>query len=153
MAGPKYISPEGLEKIKKELDYLKTIKRKEIIERIERAKELGDLSENAEYADAKEEQSFTEGKILELEEMVNNAVIIEKGKGTGVVDIGSVIKVKTNGEEKEFTIVGSSETIPEKGIISNESPLGQAFLGKRVGDEAEVTVPKGIIKYKITDIQ
>lgn len=153
MAGPKYISQEGLEKIKKELDYLKNIKRKEIIERIERAKELGDLSENAEYADAKEEQSFTEGKIMELEEMVNNAVIIEKGAGTGRVDIGSVIKVKTNGDEKEFTIVGSSETIPEKGIISNESPLGRAFLGKRVGEEVEVTVPKGVIKYKITEIQ
>jgi len=153
MAKPIYISQEGLEKLKNELDELKNVKRKEIIERIERAKEMGDLSENAEYADAKEEQAFTEGRILELEEMINNAVIIKKGEKTGIVDIGSTIKVKFNGEEKEFTIVGSEEADPLRGIISNESPLGRAFLGKRVGDEVEVVVPKGIIKYKIIEIQ
>ncbi len=153
MAGPVYLSQEGFEKLKKELHELKTIKRKEIIERIETAKELGDLSENAEYADAKEEQSFIEGKIMELEEMVNNAVIIEKDQKSGWVSIGSIIKIKSNGEEKEYTIVGSNEADPVHGKISNESPLGQAFLGKRVGDEVEVTVPKGIIKYRIIEIK
>jgi transcription elongation factor GreA len=153
MAEPIYISHEGLEKLKKDLEELKNVKRKEIIKRIEIAKDMGDLSENAEYTDAKDEQAFIEGKILDMEDTINNAIVLDEKKKTGSVDIGSTITVTADGGQREFTIVGASESIPEKGLISNESPLGRAFLGRREGDEVEVTVPKGKIIYKISRIQ
>lgn len=153
MAEPIYISHEGLEKLKKELDELKNVKRKEIIKRIEIAKDMGDLSENAEYTDAKDEQAFIEGKILDMEDTINNAIVLDEKKKTGSVDIGSTITVTVDGGQREFTIVGASESVPQKGLISNESPLGRAFLGRRQGDEVEVTVPKGKIIYKISRIE
>lgn len=148
-----FITEEGLEKLKKELNELKNIKRKEIAERIQEAKELGDLSENAEYVEAKNEQAFTEGRILEVESILKNVIIIkEKKKSSSIVEVGSKIKIKDDIETKEYVIVGSNEADPSSGKISNESPIGQAFLGKKVGDIIEIKVPQGVKKFKILAI-
>ncbi len=150
--GPIYVSSDKLEQMKKELHYLKTQKRREIAARIEKAKELGDLSENAEYAEAKDEFSFTEGRILELEDAIPRAEVIEAGSAKDQVAIGSRVKVTVNGKEKEFNIVGSTEADPVKGYISNESPIGLALIGKKPGETAEVRAPSGPIRYQITAI-
>jgi len=147
-----YISKDKLEQFKKELQELKTVKRREVVERIEKAKEMGDLSENAEYAIAKDEQAFIEGRILELGDLFNNATIIDEMKKTDAVSVGSKIKVKIDGGEKEFEIVGITEADPIHGKISNESPLGRAMLGRRRGDEVEVLTPRGKIIYTIIDV-
>lgn len=147
-----YISKDKLEQFKKELQELKTVKRREVVERIEKAKEMGDLSENAEYAIAKDEQAFIEGRILELGDLFNNAIIIDEIKKTDAVSVGSKIKVKIDGGEKEFEIVGITEADPIHGKISNESPLGRAMLGRRRGDEVEVLTPRGKIIYTIIDV-
>lgn len=149
---PHYVTQEGLEKLQKELRMRKTTLRREIAERIDRAKELGDLSENAEYAEAKDEQGFNEGRILELEDMLQNTVIIKKDGGGGSVKVGSKITTMVKGEIKKFTITGASEADPSAGFISNESPLGKAFLGRRRGEEVEVEVPVGKVIYKILEI-
>lgn len=150
-----YVSQEGLEKLKKELHERKTILRREIADRIDRAKELGDLSENAEYAEAKDEQAFNEGRIFELEDMLNNMVVIDKDSNDGkdTVHVGSTIVVKNGAEEKEYTITGASESDPTKGLISNESPLGRAFIGKKKDEEVEIKIPVGIVTYKIIKIK
>lgn len=147
-----YITSEGLEKLKKELFKLKNDRRKEMALRIQQAKEYGDLTENAEYIEAKNEQAFIEGRILELENIIKNAIIIKNKKSNGVVNVGSIIKVKSENKEKGYVIVGSQEADPGKGKISNESPLGQAFLGRRVGEIVEVKVPKGKLKFEIVAI-
>jgi len=153
MPDEKYLTKEGLEKIKKELDYLKNIKRKEISERIAEAIKLGDLSENAEYQEAKDDQGMNEAKVRELEEIVTHAVVITNGNTVKkCIDVGCTIKVKYDSKEKEFTIVGPSEANPAIGLISNESPSGQAFIGKKVGEMAEVEAPAGTIKYKILEL-
>jgi len=148
-----YLTKESFKRIKKQLEELKTVKRSEIAERIQEAKDLGDLSENAEFSAAKNEQSFNEGKILELEDILRSAIMIE-GKGrTDIVSIGSRVKVKiNNSQEQEYTVVGDNDTDPFHGKISHRSPLGQAFLGKRVGESGEIRVPKGIMKFKIINI-
>ena len=149
-----YLTSEGQQKLKDELDYLKKTKRSEIAIRIKEAKELGDLSENAEYADAREEQSFVEGRILELEEILKNARVIDpKNSAPGTVDIGDTIVIKRNEKKFEYTIVGSNEASPSEGRISNESPLGKSFLGKKKGDKVEVKAPKGIVIYEIIQIK
>ncbi|MFH0852477.1 MAG: transcription elongation factor GreA [bacterium] len=148
----KYLSKEGLEQIKKELEELK-LKRQEIAQRLEDAKSLGDLSENTEYLQAKEAQSFNEGKILELEELLKNAVVISKNGGSSAVQIGGTIEVSSQGEKYNFTIVGSEEAKPSDGKISNESPLGKAFLGRKVGEMVEVETPRGKATYKIISIK
>lgn len=148
----KYLTAEGLEKLKEKLVYLKTVKRREIAERIKTAKELGDLSENAEYQDAKDEQAFNEGEVFEIERTVKNAVVIDKNTQMNIVEVGNTVKVKNHASEKEFTIVGSNEADPMVGMISNESPIGQALLGKKKGDQIEVATPGGKIKYKILAI-
>ena len=148
-----YLTKEKLEELKKEVDHLKKDVRNEIAERLKRAKEYGDLSENAEYSEAKEEQAQVEGRIFELEEIVRNASIIKKNGQTGEVSIGSTVKALKNGAEVTYQIVGSNEAKPEEGRISNESPLGQAFLGKKVGDTAEVLAPGGKVAYKITGME
>ena len=155
-SGQAYVTKDGLERLKEELVTLKTIKRKEIAFRIQEAKELGDLSENAEYAEAKNEQGFIEGRIIEIENILKNAeIILESGviDTNSVVQIGSTITIKDSDKERVLTIVGSSEASPAKGLISNESPLGQAFLGKKVGDKVEVSVPKGVMIYKVLNIK
>ncbi|MEW6610291.1 MAG: transcription elongation factor GreA [Patescibacteria group bacterium] len=151
-----YLTREGYEKLKDELHTLKSVKRKEVAWRIQQAKELGDLSENAEYTEAKNEQALLEGRIVELESVMKNAEIISaiKRPSSGMVEVGSHIKVKTSeGKETEFTIVGSQEADPKMGIISNESPLGRAFIGHMVGDEVEVQVPKGTVMYRIVGVR
>lgn len=154
MVKPLYITGEGLEKLKEELQQLKTERRQEIAKRIKEAKEMGDLSENAEYSEAREEQAANESKIVELEELIKNANIIKApSKERGVVGIGSTVIAIFNGTEREFTIVGSEEARPSEGKISNESPLGSSFLGKLKGETVEVSTPKGKIKYKIKDIK
>lgn len=149
----KYFSKEGLEKIKKELEERKTVLRPEISKKILEAKEQGDLSENAEYAEAKDLQAFNEGRIEELENSLKEAALVEKNGSSDTVAVGSTVKVESpNSEVKEFTIVGASESSPADGFISNESPLGQAFLGKKQGEECEVDTPSGKVKYKILEI-
>jgi len=150
----KYLTQEGLDKLKKELEHLKTTRRKEIKHRIEEAIKLGDLSENAEYHEAKDDQGMNEARIRELDDIINNAVIIKGEKSKKfVVEVGCEIKTKYDGQEKKFTIVGPSEADPANGIISNESPLGEAFIGKKINDNVEVETPGGIIKYKILSIE
>jgi len=147
------LTPKGLEKIEKELDYLKNTKRKEVSEKIERAKELGDLSENAEYQEAKEEQGMMEARIAELEGLLRSAVVSDNHGRKDQISVGSDIVVKSKMGEQNFKIVGYNEADPSKGLISNESPLGSAFLGKKKGDTVEVEVPAGLIEYEILEIQ
>lgn len=147
-----YISEEGLEELKERLRALKTEKRKEIAGRLEHAKTLGDLSENAEYQETKEEQSLVESQIAELEDVLRDTVVIHKGAGTDTVAIGSTIVVQSRHGEETYTIVGSEEASPREGKISNESPLGRAFLGKQVGDTADVKTPGGATTYTIKKI-
>lgn len=142
---------DGLERVKEKLEALKQ-KRKEITKRIEEAIKLGDLSENAEYHEAKDDQGMNEAKIRELESIIKSAKIV-KGGTKSQIDVGASIEVKVNGNNQEFTIVGSAEANPMEGLISNESPLGQAFMGKRKGDTVEVDVPAGKIKYKIVSVK
>lgn len=152
MSTKEYISEEGLNKLKKQLDDLKTVKRQEITERLEEAKKMGDLSENAEYTEAREAQEFNEREIAELEELVKKAVVIGKPKDKDEIQIGSTFVAKSHGKEHEFTIVGSEEADPVSGKISNESPLGKSFLGNKKGDEVKVKTPKGEVKYTIEKI-
>jgi len=145
------ITKEGLEKLKKELDHLKNVRRHEISERIERAKELGDLSENAEYSEAKDEQAFNEGRIIEIGVILKKLTVVESHHG-GTVNLGSKVTVQCNGKEKEFIIVSFNEVDPENNKISNESPIGHALLGKEVNEEAVVNLPSGEVKYKILKV-
>ncbi len=148
------ITQEGYNKLKEELDLLSVVRRKEIAERIERAKELGDLSENAEYSEAKDAQALNEGRILELINILKNVTVVESvGSTKGEVEMGSSVKVSCDGKQKEFIIVSFNEADPLNGKISNESPIGMAFLGKKKGDEVMVNTPKGEFKYKILEIK
>ncbi|SRR3989339_846314 len=148
-----YVTKDGLEKIKIELDDLKMNKRPETVLRIESAKELGDLSENAEYQTAKEDLAFIDGRINQLVETLNDAVIIEKDHSNDMINIGSGFVAKGSDKEIKYRIVGSNEADPTQGMISNESPIGQAFLGKKVGDDVEVKTPNGAMHYKIISIE
>lgn len=148
-----FITADGLEKLRDELHQLKTVKRREIAQRIQEAKELGDLSENAEYVEAKNEQAFVEGRVAELEAVVKNPVIIQDVKNSELVRVGSSVTLKTDGKEISYTIVGSNESDPLNGRISNESPLGQAFIGKKVGDAVEIDVPRGKRTFSIVSIK
>jgi transcription elongation factor GreA len=152
MTNAAYVTPEGLDKIKAELEELKKHRRPDSIGRLEAAKALGDLSENAEYHEAKDELAFVEGRIRELEDTLNNVVMIEESKQGDVVEVGSTIKVESNGKEKTYQIVGSSEADPAGGRISNESPLGAAFLGHKKGDTVDVEAPGGTSAYTIMDV-
>ncbi len=147
-----FITEEGLEKLKEELNYLKTEKRQEISRRIQAAKELGDLSENAEYSEAKEQQALNEGKVAEIEETIKNAQTINNNRKSSVVNVGSTITVKNGGGERTFTIVGSNEANPSEGKISNETPLAISFLGHKANDKIKVETPKGKVEYKIMSI-
>lgn len=146
------LTQEGLTKLNDELKALVTEKRPGVIERIREAAAHGDLSENADYAQAREEQSFIEGRIQEIEDMIKNAEIITHSTQTNTVTIGSTIKVKVAGDEKEYSIVGSNEANPGAGKISNESTVGKALLGKKVGDKVTVTTAAGEKEYEISAI-
>ena len=137
------------------MNYLRTVRRAEVADRLHDAQEDGELIENAEYEDAKNEQAFVEGRILTLESMLSNAVIIkDKGLGQGQVVIGSKITIKEvgGGKPEMYELVGAAEADPKQGRISNESPLGKALLGRRVGDEVKVNAPAGTLSFRITAI-
>jgi transcription elongation factor GreA len=146
------ITQDGYNKLKEEYDFLSTVRRKEIAERIERAKELGDLSENAEYSEAKDAQALNEGRIMELSATLKNVTIVNKVSDSEHIVMGSKVTVKIDGKEKEYTIVSFNESDPLNGLISNESPLGLAFIGKRKGESVDVETPRGVMHYKIVKV-
>ncbi|MCS4469555.1 transcription elongation factor GreA [Clostridium botulinum] len=146
---------EGVKKLEEELEFLKTVKRKEITEKIKVALSFGDLSENSEYDEAKNEQAFVEGRIIQLENMLKNASIVDENEvPKDVVSVGSIVKVKDYefDEEVEYIIVGSAEADPMNNKISNESPVGHGLIGKKAGDIIEVAVPDGVSKYEILEV-
>jgi transcription elongation factor GreA len=148
-----YFSKEGLQKLKEELAERKTKVRKEIADRLEYAKSLGDLSENSEYQEAKESQMMNESRIAEVEDIIRRAVIVEAQVHGDMVSIGAEVVIQNEaGAQMTYTIVGSQEASPQESKISNESPLGRALLGKKKGEEFVVLVPKGEMRYKIIDI-
>lgn len=150
------ITADGYDKIKKELEQLKTVKRHEIAARIKIAREFGDLSENAEYDEAKNEQGFTEGRISELEHKLKIAVVIDENDiHTEDVGVGSIVKIKNSALDliAEYKIVGSAESDPINNRISNESPIGSALLGAKVGDVVKVQIPDGEASYQIMEIK
>jgi len=150
----KYISKQGLEKLEKELSILKTQKRREVAQKIQQAKEMGDLSENAEYAEAKTEQERVENRMAELKETIKEVKVIgSRRRSLTSVGIGSRVKVTVKGETEVFSIVGSDEIDPVQGKISNESPLGAALLEHKLGDKVEVQTPSGKVYYKILKIE
>lgn len=155
MGETQFLTQEGYEKLKQELDYLRTVRRPEIAEHIRIAKEDGDLSENAGYDAAKNEQSFVEGRILTLEAILKSAQIIDNDRQhNGQVSVGCTVTVQEDGFEPEtFQIVGSAEADPTRGRISNESPLGRGLLGKRVKDTVEVMAPAGVTTFTILKIE
>lgn len=152
---PIFLTPAGRAKLEAELDQLKTVRRSEVAERIHSAKEEGDIMENAAYDEAKNEQAFVEGRILTLEQMLKNAVMINETRASDFVGIGSYVTVVERGDadDEMYQIVGSAEADPTRGRISNESPVGRALLGKRVGDEVQVKIPDGVRHLKITEIR
>ena len=150
------LTQEGFDNLEKELNYLRTEKRAEIADRIKVALGFGDLSENSEYDEAKNDQAFNEGRIIQLENMLKNAVVVDESEiPTDKVSVGSIVKVMDYefDEEVEYAIVGSAEADPMNFKISNESPVGSALLGKKVGDVVEVTVPSGVSKFEILEIR
>lgn len=147
-----YLSKESFDELKKELEELKTTKRMEIAARLKQAKEYGDLSENSEYAEAREEQSAVETRIFELEELLKNAAMITKHAGD-VVEVGSTVTAKKGDKAITYTIVGSYEAKPEEGKISDESPLGKAFLKHKVGDKVTLAIKTGGAEYEILKIE
>ena len=149
-----YLTPEGKQRFTAELHELLTVRRHEVEEQIRRAKEFSDTVDNAEYDEAKTEQSFVEGRILELERLLSSAKLIEEPTSKAdYVRLGAHVKVvDSEGEEETYYLVGSSEADPRKGLISNESPIGRALIGKRVGDEVTVVAPAGAFTLKILEI-
>ncbi len=150
-----FFTPEGLEKIEEEIEYLKTVRRKEVAERIRVALGYGDLSENSEYDEAKNEQAQVEERIAKLENMVRNATVVEEEDlDKDTVNVGTHVKVKDmdTGETDVFDIVGSAEADPLEGKISNESPVGSALMGRKLGEVADVEVPDGVLHYEVIEI-
>jgi len=151
-----FLTPEGLKKLEEKLDYLRTVRRNEVAERIKEARSFGDISENSEYEDAKNEQAFIEGEIAELEKMLRNAKIIDQGDvDVTVVSVGCTVRVKELeiNEIEEYNIVGSAEADPSLNKISNQSPVGASLLGHQVGEIVTVQVPAGNIEYEILEIK
>ncbi|HHY72920.1 MAG TPA: transcription elongation factor GreA [Bacillus bacterium] len=155
-----YMTEEGKEKLNKELEYLKSEKRKEVVERIKIARGFGDLSENSEYDAAKDEQAFVESRIAAIEKMIRNAVIIEADEeNSNIVSLGKKVifaEIMADGsedDEEEYTIVGSAEADPFEGKISNDSPMAVSLLGRQIGEEVVVQTPGGEIKVRIKDVK
>ena len=149
------LSLEGLKRLEQELEYLKSVKRREVADRIKQAREFGDIGENSEYDDAKNEQAFIEGRIITLEKLLRNAKIIEETTADpSLVTLGSSVHLREveTGDVLEYTIVGSTEANPSASRISNESPVGKALVGHKPGDFIEVVVPAGTFHYEILDV-
>ncbi len=149
---PTYISRDGLDKLRLELDEMVNVRRPEVAQRIHDAKEHGDLTENAEYEDAKNEQAFVEGRIATLEALIKNATLIDETTSKEHVQIGSTVTVESPDGKEKFQIVGSAEARPSEGRISNESPVGRALLGHKPGETVVVRVPAGDFSYRIVRI-
>ncbi|MCM3710818.1 transcription elongation factor GreA [Sporosarcina luteola] len=150
------MTASGKKKLEEELEFLKTVKRKEVVERIKIARSYGDLSENSEYDSAKEDQAFVEGKISSLESMIRNSVIItEDEMNTDEVQLGKTVTFKElpDGDEETYTIVGSAEANPIEGLISNDSPIAKGLIGKGKGDEVKITTPGGEMSVVIVEIK
>ncbi len=148
-----FITKDGLQKLQSELEHLRLVRRQEVADKIQRARERGGTENNAEYEDAKNDQSFVEGRILTLENLVNKAVVINSENALGKVNLGTKVLLQNqDGKIEQFTIVGSTEANPIEGKISNESPVGQALLGRSVGEEIKVPTPAGVLKLLIMEI-
>jgi len=154
MAQPIYLSREGLEKLQAELEYLRTVRRHDVAEGIQQSRERGGTVSNAEYEEAKNELAFTEGRILTLDNLLNNAVIIEENQGSReTVEVGATVTVQTqDGKTTQYKITGSAEADPSQGKISNVSPIGKSLLGKRIKEVTEISVPSGRIRLEILAI-
>jgi transcription elongation factor GreA len=149
-----FLTGKGLKKLEEELVYLRTVRRAQVADRLHNAQEAGELIENAEYEDAKNEQAFVEGRIRQLESMLSNAVIITEHGSIDAVTLGSRVTVKeAGGNNEDYLLVGAAEANPKEGRISNESPLGKALLGRRVGDEVNVQAPAGLLTFRILKIR
>lgn len=150
-----YLTAEGAERLRKELEYLKGPGRAELAKKLRIAIQQGDLSENADYITTKEEQAFLEGRVLELESILHHAVIIDEiQKDIGVINVGSYVTIQEENYEPEtYFLVGPKEADPRNGRISHESPIGQALIGRQIGDTVDVQTPAGVIKFKITKIE
>lgn len=146
------MTQEGLAKLKEEYDQLVNVRRKEVAENLQKARELGDVSENAAYDTARDEQAFVEGRISELESTLKRVEVVEESRA-GKISVGSTVRVHLDGEEQEFKIVSAVEADPGAGRISNESPLGQSLLGKKVGEQIQVEVPAGKLIYHVLEIK
>ncbi len=149
-----YLTPEGFKKLQEELDYLRNVRRPQVAQHIHDAKADGDISENAGYDEAKNEQAFVEGRIKTIEAMLRKAIIIEESGSTHEVQLGSSVTIKEvdGGELETYQIVGSAEVDPANGKISNVSPLGKALLGRRVGDKITVQTPGGVLHFEVVEI-
>lgn len=149
-----FLTKEGLAKLTAELAQLKNVRRKEVSVRLKEAISFGDLSENSEYEEAKNEQAFIEGRIIELEDKIKHAEVISDKNTTKTINLGSKVKIKSldDGDEEEFTIVGTTESDPLNHMISNESPIGLALIDKKVGDTVKVDVPAGKVEYKVVSV-
>ena len=152
-----YLTKEGLEQLKKEYDELTKVKRPEVLARVTEARDMGDLSENAEYSAAKDELTFIDGRIDELEELLKQATLIEDTNGKNgvkkLVDLGSIVTVNISGKKEQFTVVGEWEADPAVKKISHQSPLGKALMGKMIGDKVEVEAPAGKILYTVLTVE
>jgi len=147
-----FITQEGLAKLKTELEHMVSVRRQEVADKIKRAREMGGTENNAEYDDAKNEQSFVEGRILTLENTIRDSAVIEAPASPGIVELGDKVLIQNqDGKIEQFAIVGSAEANPVEGKISNESPVGKALLGKKIGDEIEVPTPAGVLKLLIME--
>lgn len=151
---PVILSAEGYRKLDEELDFLRSVRRRDVAERIKQARSFGDISENSEYEDAKNEQAFIEGRILTLEKILRNASILKENGSTDMVAMGSSVLLHDleYNDEVEYTIVSSAETDPSTSRISDASPVGRALIGKKAGDEISVRVPAGIVRYRVLRI-
>jgi len=155
MSEQTFLTRDGLKKLEEELNFLRTVRRAQVAERLHNAQEDGELIENAEYEDAKNEQAFLEGKILSLEAMLSSAVIIAENDGSnGMVNLGSKVTIKEagGGKPESYQLVGAAEANPKDGRVSNESPLGRALLGRKVGDDIKVNAPSGTITFRVVAI-
>ena len=152
---PVYLTTEGRAKLEAELEHIRSVRRREVADRIHLAKDQGDISDNAEYEDAKNEQAFVEGRILELENKLRNAVLIAgEHNSSGLVYLGCTVTIRdADGEVSKYTIVGSAEAKPAQGRISNESPVGHSLLGRRIGEEVPVRTPGGVVNYTIVNVE
>ncbi len=147
-----FLTKEGLQELKDEYERLVSVDRVAVAERIARAREFGDLSENAEYDAAKDQQSYVEGRIMELEKILAHVQVIKHPRSANIVDVGTTVTVEIDGDKDTYTIVGSLEAKPESGKISHESPVGRALMGLKVGDKVLVELPNGKLNYKVIKI-